>query len=284
MAKIQINNSWELAAVPYIPVLNLTRQHLENLLKVGIEGLMLSWTVGGYPSPNLEVAREYGRWPTPDSDEVLTQVAERRYGPKAAPLVKAAWKAFSDAFEEYPYGISIYMIPVQHGPANLLRSSPTGHRSRMTLFPHDDVPGWRGAYPEDVVQKQFRKMSEKWEKGLDALRRALKQVPEHLRADARKDLGVSETCFIHFRSVANQVKFYLLRQQLESATGDLRRIRAEMAALCRDEIDLARRLYPIARRDSRLGYEASNHYFYRPLDLAEKVLNCDRVIRELERV
>ena len=283
LAKIQINNSWELAAVPYIPVLNLTRQHLENLLKVGIEGLMLSWTVGGYPSPNLEVAREYGRWPTPDSDEVLTQVAERRYGPKAAPLVKSAWKAFSEAFEEYPYGISIYMIPVQHGPANLLRSSPTGHRSRMTLFPHDDVPGWRGAYPEDVVQKQFRKMSEKWEKGLDALRRALKQVPEHLRADARKDLGVSETCFIHFRSVANQVKFYLLRQQLESATGDLRRIRAEMAALCRDEIDLARRLYPIARRDSRLGYEASNHYFYRPLDLAEKVLNCDRVIRELER-
>ena len=284
LAKIQINNSWELAAVPYIPVLNLTRQHLENLLKVGIKGLMLSWTVGGYPSPNLEVAREYGRWPTPDSDEVLTQVAERRYGPKAAPLVKSAWKAFSDAFEEYPYGISIYMIPVQHGPANLLRSSPTGHRSRMTLFPHDDVPGWRGAYPEDVVQKQFRKMSEKWEKGLDALRRALKQVPGHLRADARKDLGVSETCFIHFRSVANQVKFYLLRHQLESATGDLRRIRAEMAALCRDEIDLARRLYPIARRDSRLGYEASNHYFYRPLDLAEKVLNCDRVIRELERV
>ena len=283
LAKIQINNSWELAAVPYIPVLNLTRRHLENLLRVGIDGLMLSWTVGGYPSPNLEVAREYGRWPTPDSDEVLTHVAERRYGPKAAPLVKSAWKAFSDAFEEYPYGISIYMIPVQHGPANLLRSSPTGHRSRMTLFPHDDVPGWRGAYPEDVVQKQFRKMSEKWEKGLDALRRALKQVPGHLRADARKDLGVSETCFIHFRSVANQVKFYLLRHQLESETGDLRRVRAEMTALCRDEIDLARRLYPIARRDSRLGYEASNHYFYRPLDLAEKVLNCDRVIRELER-
>lgn len=283
LAKIQINNSWELAAVPYIPVLNLIQRHLENLLRVGIEGLMLSWTVGGYPSPNLEVAREYCRWPTPNSDEVLTQVAERRYGPKAAALVKSAWKSFGEAFEEYPYGISIYMIPVQHGPANLLRSNPTGHRSRMTLFPHDDVPGWRGAYPEDVVEKQFRKMSEKWEEGLDALRRALKLVPEHLQAEARKDLGVGETCFIHFRSVANQVKFYRLRQQLESGTGDLRRVRAEMTALCRDEIDLTRRLYPIARRDSRLGYEASNHYYYRPLDLAEKVLNCDRVIRELER-
>lgn len=283
LAKIQINNSWEMSSVPYIPVLNLTQRHLENLLRVGIEGLMLSWTVGGYPSPNLEVAREFCRWPTPDSDEVLTQVAERRYGLKAAPLVKAAWKAFSDAFEEFPYGISIYMIPVQHGPANLLRANPTGHRSRMILFPHDDVPGWRGAYPEAVVQKQFHTMSEKWEKGLGALRRALKQVPEHLKGEARKDLGVSETCFLHFRSVANQVKFYILRQQLESGNGDLRQVRVEMAALAWDEIDLARRLYPIARHDSRLGYEASNHYYYRPLDLAEKVLNCNRVIRELKR-
>jgi hypothetical protein len=126
-------------------------------------------------------------------------------------------------------------------------------------------------------------MSEKWEKGLGALRRAQNQVPEHLQAEARKDLGVSETCFIHFRSVANQVMFYILRQQLESGTGDLRQVRAEMAALARDEIDLARRLYPIARRDSRIGYEASNHYYYRPLDLAEKVLNCDRIIHDLKR-
>ncbi len=153
----------------------------------------------------------------------------------------------------------------------------------MILFPYDDVPGWRGAYPEEVVQKQFQTMSEKWEKGLEALRRALHLVPEHLQAEARKDLGDGETCFIHFRSVANQVKFYTLRQQLDSGIGDLRRVRSEMAGLARDEIDLARRLYPIARRDSRIGYEASNHYDYRPLDLAEKVLNCDHLVRELER-
>lgn len=76
----------------------------------------------------------------------------------------------------------------------------------------------------------------------------------------------------------------MLRQQLESGAGDLRQVRTEMTALCRDEIDLARRLYPIARRDSRLGYEASNHYYYRPLDLAEKILNCRRVIDDLSAV
>ena len=40
------------------------------------------------------------------------------------------------------------------------------------------------------------------------------------------------------------------------------------------EIELARRLYAIQTRDSRIGYEATNHYFYVPVDLAEKVLNC----------
>jgi hypothetical protein len=41
-----------------------------------------------------------------------------------------------------------------------------------------------------------------------------------------------------------------------------------------DEIKLARRLYAIQSRDSRIGFEASNHYFYVPLDLVEKVMNC----------
>ena len=30
-----------------------------------------------------------------------------------------------------------------------------------------------------------------------------------------------------------------------------------------------------------IGYEASNHYYYTPIDLLEKVLNCEHVIAEL---
>ena len=47
-----------------------------------------------------------------------------------------------------------------------------------------------------------------------------------------------------------------------------------MRELARQEIELARRLYPIARGHSVIGYEASNHYYYRPADLIEKILNC----------
>jgi hypothetical protein len=44
--------------------------------------------------------------------------------------------------------------------------------------------------------------------------------------------------------------------------------------LLRSEIALARRLHAIQSRDSRIGFEASNQYYYVPVDLAEKVINC----------
>jgi len=30
--------------------------------------------------------------------------------------------------------------------------------------------------------------------------------------------------------------------------------------------------------DSRIGFEASNQYYYIPLDLAEKIVNCDQLL------
>lgn len=35
-----------------------------------------------------------------------------------------------------------------------------------------------------------------------------------------------------------------------------------------------RRLYELQRADSRLGFEALNPYYYVPVDLMEKVVNC----------
>ena len=126
-------------------------------------------------------------------------------------------------------------------------------------------------------------MSELWDEGLKGFRSALTQVPAHRVDEVQKDLRIAETCFLHFRSVANQIQFYLLREQLKLKPGD-NTAGAAMAQIARDELELARRLYKIARHDSRIGYEATNHYYYRPLDVAEKVLNCEDVIRRLTQV
>jgi hypothetical protein len=41
---------------------------------------------------------------------------------------------------------------------------------------------------------------------------------------------------------------------------------------------LARRLHAIQSNDSHIGFEASNQYYYVPVDLAEKVINCQDLL------
>ena len=56
----------------------------------------------------------------------------------------------------------------------------------------------------------------------------------------------------------------------------------QMEEILADEISFAKQLYAIAKQDSRIGYEASNHYFYVPLDLVEKVINCEWILGTIE--
>ncbi|MEX2261653.1 MAG: hypothetical protein WD696_06860 [Bryobacteraceae bacterium] len=273
MAKTQFNNTWEISAVPYIPVPHLVARHCRNLAEAGVSGIQASWTLGGYPSPNLETAKEFYFAPQSSAGEVLERVAARRYGRKAAPQVVEAWAQFSAAFELYPYSVSIYTIPTQHGPANLLRAKPTGVRNTMILFPQDDYKRWAGKYPPEVVQNEFAKMAGLWEQALPKFRKALESVPAVKRLLAMEDLAIAETCSIHFRSTANQVEFYILRDG-DRTPASLQRMRE----IAKQEIDLARRLYPLAVKHSVIAYEATNHYYYRPPDLAEKILNCQYLL------
>ena len=55
-----------------------------------------------------------------------------------------------------------------------------------------------------------------------------------------------------------------------------------MKAYAEEEIALALRLAEIVRRDSRIGFEASNHYYYTLNDLYEKVISCAYIIERLE--
>jgi hypothetical protein len=284
LAKVQVNCSWELSAVPFLPVMNLVAQHCDNLTKAGIDGLMLSWTVGGYPSPNLELVKAFQQQPRPTVEQALTKLAETRYGTAAAADVLAAWSKFSEAFGEYPFdGTYVYRGPSQCGPANLLYARPTGYRSTMVGFPYDDVAGWRGIYPVDVLAGQFETMAAGWQTGLSAFNAALAKIDApNKRAIARRDLGVAQAVGLHFDSVANQIRFIVAREALLS--GSLspsgREAKAdEIRAILADEIDNAKRLFTLTRQDPRIGFEASNHYYYLPLDLIEKVVNCEHLAR-----
>jgi hypothetical protein len=151
------------------------------------------------------------------------------------------------------------------------------------LFPNDDYVRWSGQYPPPVVQSQFAKLSDLWGRGIRTFEAALRSVPAHRQSRASLDLAIARTCGYHFQSVANQMEFYILRDRLRAGGDESSATRNRMRQLAVAEIELARLQYPVARQHSEIGYEASNHYYYTPLDLVEKVLNCEQVIAELSR-
>jgi hypothetical protein len=289
LAKIQAGNTWELSAVPYIPALANVAHHAVNLAAAGVDGLMLGWTLGGYPSPNLEIvarigaAQASGSPVTPEAALVL--VAGERYGMAMAPAVVRAWTGFSEAFSEFPFhGGLVYSAPMQLGPANLLWAEPTGYRATMVGFPYDDLGAWRSVYSADVFVSQFEKVAGGFERAHADLAVAFDSSRRRLNAGQRaameQELNVGEAAAVHFRSTANQARFVLARRQLTEAksSAEFAFVRAELEKLLRGEITLARRLHALQSRDSRIGFEASNQYYYVPVDLAEKVINCDDLL------
>ena len=284
VAKMQINNTWELSAVPYLPVMDLVARHCANLAEHDVDGAMLSWSLGGYPSPNLRITHRFAQQPGAAVEEVLDRLATDLYGPRGAPFARRAWSAFSDAFEQFPYhGAVLYKGPQQVGPANLLHAEPTGYRATMVGFPYDDLDRWRGPYPRDVFAAQFDKVATGWAEGLAELRKAAAEAPESQRGFAAGDLRVAEAAQLHFASAANQARFVQARDALLGAEADASRrsaAQSQLHQILSEEIRLAKALFQVRAADSRIGFEASNHYYYTPLDLVEKVISCEYLRRE----
>lgn len=265
VAKVQINNSWELAAVPYLPVPYLIREHLEKLQKAGVSALMLSWTLGGYPGGNLELL---GASPE--------EIAAARFTPDTAEKVCRAWKYFSEGFRNFPFCVgTAYNAPTNFGPMNQLHLTPTGYTSTMVGFPYDYLKGWRSIYPEEVFEEQFRLVTTIWKKGLELLDDAALLTTDEERDSFEEVRHVATAAYCHLNACYQQVRFTAARDH-----GADTQIMAECA---QEELENTLCLYEICRRDSRIGFEASNHYFYTLNDLREKVLNCLYIVETLER-
>ena len=259
-AKVQINNSWECSTVPYLPVYGLITEHLQNLSREGVSDLMLSWTLGGYPAPNIKIAsagffKESGK--ETDYDSVFKSL----YGDDSE-LVKKATDCFCEGFREFPFHVkTLYRGPQNAGSANLLYDEPSGFGATMTCYAFDDLDLWRYEYPEDVFENQFRLVCEKWEKGLALIK--------DMEPCEFKDMAYAG--YSLFKSSHNQIKFVMARNSGDKAT---------MLEAAKSELEMATMVYRIMLKNASLGYEAANHYYYSRNNLMEKIINCDYIIRK----
>ncbi len=286
-AKLQIGTTWELGSVPYIPVLDNVATHAVNLREKHLNGCMLGWTIGGYPSPNMQVFNLLMDHPELDKDTALLQVAEKRFGKQLAPSVVTTWKQITQAFKEYPFHITaVYQSPVHVGASNPLWTKPTGYSATMTGYPYDDVKHWCGVFPPETFAEQMKKMSEGFFNALSSLKDTSSNTTFEnplFKKNIEQECRVIEVCAIHYESVANQIRFILLRDELlkNSVTEERKKeIIEDLKNIVNREKELAIREYNLQLEDSKFGFEATNHYFFVPLDLVLKVLNCEYLIKE----
>ena len=262
-AKTQFNNTWELAAVPWIPAFDKVAGHVNNLIAEGVKHFQMSWTLGGYPSPNLKLAA----WLIGGKGDTAAFLRDW-LGDELGAVADAGQKAMSEAFSQFPFNISVvYRAPQNFGPMAPFFLENTGWKSTMIGFPYDDIDGWRAIYSREQYRDQMRAVAEGWRGGVEIL-----AAREGESADFDDMLCLARACLCHFQSAYHHAAFVLARE-----AGD----RDSMLAIIRAERETVRALIPLRKADSRIGYEASNHYFYSLNDLSEKLVNLDWVERRL---
>lgn len=263
MAKVQINNSWECSTAPFLPVFDNVVAHMSNLTEFGVENVMLSWTLGGYISDNLKIASSYFfENANGEKEDVYANTLKNTYGTWADTVRKAA-SCFTNAFKEYPFSVGhMYNGPSNAGVANLLYPEPSNMHCTMTCYPYDDLKNYRSIYPEDVLLSQYEKVCLGWEKGLELI----KDMP----ICEFKDMAFYG--YTLFASSRNQIQYTMERD------GEKRK--DIMDRILVSEKELAKMALEICLRNSAVGYEAANHYYFPRFALFEKLVQCEYLLNK----
>ena len=284
VAKVQVNCTWEMSVIPALPTMELVARHAENLSREAVNGVMLSWSLGGYPSANIDLFQSYKPG---NMEENLQNLAKKQYGDNATPFVRKAWTEFSEGFKEFPYHIStVYQGPQQMGPSNPFYIRPTGMESTMVGIPYDDLKHWKAIYPEKIWAGQMAKVAAGFEKGCQNLQKGIKHSKGVERKALQVELDRAMAVTIHFSSVANQARFIIARDACYASKNpkEKQEYITDMTRITQDEIKLVKRMIPILKKDSYIAFESSNHYYYIPQNLIEKYINLKDVLELLEKI
>jgi hypothetical protein len=130
-----------------------------------------------------------------------------------------------------------------------------------------------------VFSKYLLLAADEMEKGLETYRRAALAAGEAKRKSAYREVLLAEQLQRMMRSDQAILEFEDLRFNLSGKVGQTERrgMLNRMSAIVSDEIARTRASLETAHRDSRLGYEWENDYFYTPSVLQEKLKQLDRL-------
>ncbi len=278
-AKIEINNTHELCSVPNLPVLATLHTRFAALSALETAGFLGCWSMGARLTLNTAAMRLFRRDPAAFMDETtfLDALARDYFGLTETGPVLHSWRAFSTAFNHYPFFISLlYNGPHNDAPARPLSLQYAGKpigRSWCADEPGDDLANAlkaffadRSSFTLDEVIAGFTRVRDGWEAALPAYAAALMPTPGLADDQGRhreEERSVACMLAIQFRSIVNVFRFYREQQRVLRETG----LTAPCAlppdpallAIMNEEIANGARALPLVDADPRLGYHQDIH-------------------------
>ena len=262
-AKMQVCSSHEIATVPYIPVPGILYDKYKSARDLGVSGIMECWYFGNYPSMMNRASTELSYIDDAmDKGAFLYELAARLYGRSDAESVALAWQAFEEGYRNYPTNIMMsYYGPMHDGIAWDLFPIPVNRalpRSWLLLDPPDgDRIGeclFKGHTLDEAILLSER-MKTAFTRGCALL--PLGKDDEHSLCASAIELLMN--------SGNNILRFYDLREQLGTETGDPWEIVTNMEAIVFEEINNSKRMIEICNADPRIGYhsEAEGFKFFK---------------------
>ncbi len=268
LAKMQVSNSWEISAVPYMPLFDMELAHAKALYEIGTRDYQLTWTLGSYPSVTFDLISKY--LAAPDTFDLDAWYAEH-YGQDGAKVHEAV-KLCCEGFAKYPFSCEVmYESAKNLGVANRWNLEPITQKSTMVCWTFDNVEHYAKPYPAEVFIEQFGKVIADFDKGIKILEGAA-------NTDAAKELLLfTKVARNHFMADVVHTKYVLAKRNLPASKDELLAVIAEERVLCKELLELL-------PQSTLTGFETANHYFYTERDIIEKLIQLDGLEKELENL
>jgi sugar phosphate isomerase/epimerase len=290
--------TWDIGVIPYLPVPFQWDCRHQAMRRVnedwGLSGLMESHHYGWWPSFISELAK-WAFWsPHPPVEQVTRAIADRDFGPAAAPHMLEAWRQWSDAFRDF--------VPAredQSGPGRIGPSYPLVFRS-APQFPAADyaMNGTRifgttyqppvndrqspGTLRYNVEIRRMTSVAARWLDGVNNVREAIGKMPEEKRVHGERMLGLGIYILCAIRTALHAKKWYQFKAKLFASTEveESLHLLDELERLARQEIANAEEAIPWAEADSCLGWEPSMEYVADAKHIRWKIRQVETMIRQ----
>jgi cephalosporin-C deacetylase-like acetyl esterase len=260
MAKTEHAVSQEFIFVPYIPSLGQQYARIEKMRDFHLKGWFGNWNHYGYtPSSPAALINLMSFDPAPREDKLLQTLAERNYGPQAAPYVVKAWEDYSRGIREYPYSDPVARIPgpVQKGPSQPLFLNPE-IKSFGPWRSWQNNLDWTKPWGVSMTAKYLGRLEQLYSQGNAELKTAGELAPASYRPGIDAEWRVGRTIQSSVETVLHLIDWIQMRNEFYAATSVSQRqsLAKQLETIALAERNNAQGIVPLLESDSRLGYAA----------------------------